>query len=78
MTNGEYILKVTMQDESYCILRNYETGTVTLEVSLEWWNKSRAENDIDFPQPKDIEPTVKGFNEIMENIPMEYFESGGC
>lgn len=67
-----------MQDESYCILRNYETGTVTLETSLEWWNRSRAENNADFPQVKDIEPTVKDFNEIMENIPMEYFESGGC
>lgn len=37
-----------------------------------------AESDADFPQAKDIEPTVKGFNKTMEDIPMEYFESGGC
>ena len=45
MTNGEYVEKIVEQDESYCILRDDVDGTVTIEISLEWWNKSRAERE---------------------------------
>lgn len=39
MSNGEYIEKIVEQDEDYCILRDDVAGIVTIEVSLEWWNK---------------------------------------
>lgn len=39
MTNGEYIEKIVEQDEGYCILRDDVAETVTIEVSLDWWNK---------------------------------------
>lgn len=45
LTNGEYIEKIVEQDEDYCILKDYVEGTVTIEVSLEWWNKSQAERE---------------------------------
>ena len=46
MTNGEYIEKIVEQDEDYFILKDDEVGIVTIEVSLEWWNKLlQAEND---------------------------------
>ena len=45
MTNGEYIEKIVEQDEDYCILRNDVAGIVTIEVSLEWWNKPQAESE---------------------------------
>jgi hypothetical protein len=44
MGNGEYIEKIVEQDEDYCIFKDYTAGTVTVEVSLEWWNKSQAES----------------------------------
>lgn len=45
MTNGEYIGKIVEQDKNYCILKDDVGGTVTIEVSLEWWNKSQAESE---------------------------------
>ena len=46
MNNGEYIEKIVEQDEDYCILKDVVAGIVTIEVSLEWWNKLRAESEI--------------------------------
>lgn len=45
MTNGEYIARIIEQDEDYCILRDDVAGTVTIEVSINWWNKSRIESE---------------------------------
>lgn len=46
MTNGEYIAKIVEQDEDFCILTDEVSGTVTIEVSLDWWNKSKAESEV--------------------------------
>lgn len=46
MTNGEYIEKIVEQDEDYFILKDSEAGIVTIEVSLEWWNKLQAESEV--------------------------------
>ena len=45
MTNGEYVTRIVEQDEDFCILTDDVDGTVTIEVSLEWWNKSQAESE---------------------------------
>lgn len=45
MTNGEYIEKIVEQDEDYCVLKDSVAGTVTIEVSLEWWNKQKIESE---------------------------------
>lgn len=36
-TNGEIITNLVTQDENYLILQNLQEGTVTIEVSLDWW-----------------------------------------
>ena len=45
LTNGECIEKIVEQDEDYCVLKSHQTGIVTIQVSLEWWNKSRVESE---------------------------------
>jgi len=45
MTNGEYVTKIIEQDEDFCILTNDVDRTVTIEVSLDWWNKQQAESE---------------------------------
>ena len=45
MTNGEYVTRIVEQDEDFCIVTDVVDGTVTIEVSLEWWNKSQAESE---------------------------------
>ena len=44
MTNGEYVTRLVEQDEDFCILTDVVAGTVTIEVSLDWWNKQQAEH----------------------------------
>lgn len=41
MTNGEYITKIVEQDEDFSILADKVAETVTIEVSLGWWNKPK-------------------------------------
>jgi uncharacterized protein YdeI (BOF family) len=43
MTNGEYITKIAEQGEDFCIFRDDVAGTVTIEVSLDWWNKPKTD-----------------------------------
>lgn len=43
MTNGEYIARIVEQDEDFCILTDDVAGTVTIEVSLDWWNQPKTE-----------------------------------
>ena len=49
ITNGEYITRIVEQDEDFCVLTDDVAETVTIEVSLDWWNKLRkaesTEND---------------------------------
>lgn len=45
MTNGEYITRIVEQDEDFCVLTDDVDGTVTIEVSLDWWNKPKAESE---------------------------------
>lgn len=45
MTNGEYVTRTVKQDENFFILTDYATETVTIEVSLAWWNKTLAESE---------------------------------
>lgn len=44
MTNGEYIARIVDKDEDFCILTDDVFETVTIEVSLDWWNKPKAES----------------------------------
>ena len=46
MTNGEYIEKIVEQDEDYCVLKDSVADTVTIEVSLDWWNKQKIESEL--------------------------------
>jgi len=46
MTNGEYIETIVEQDEDFCILKDDVAGTVTIEVSIDWWNKPKAESEV--------------------------------
>lgn len=43
MTNGEYVTKIVEQDEDFCILTDDVAETVTIEVSLDWWNKPKTD-----------------------------------
>ena len=43
-TNGEHITRIVEQDEDFCIVTDYVAETVTIEVSLGWWNKPKAES----------------------------------
>ena len=45
MTNGEYMTKIVEQDEEFCVLTDVVDGTVTIEVSLDWWNKLKTESE---------------------------------
>lgn len=49
MTNAERITKQVEHDEEFVILEDIQSGTVTIEVSLDWWNseyeESEEEND---------------------------------
>ena len=45
MTNGEYITRIVEQNEYFCILKDDVAETVTIEVSLDWWNKPKAESE---------------------------------
>ena len=49
MTNAERITKQVEHDKEFVILEDIQSGTVTIEVSLDWWNseykESEAENE---------------------------------
>jgi hypothetical protein len=45
MTNGEYITRIVEQDEDFCILTDDVAETVTIEVSLAWWNRPQEESE---------------------------------
>ena len=45
MTNGEYITRIVEQDEDFCVLTDDVEETATIEVSLDWWNKPKAESE---------------------------------
>jgi len=68
MTNGDYITKIAEQGEDFCIFRDDVAGTVTIEVSLDWWNKPKTGYWIE-----DAETYYKAINEkgggVNENTP---------
>ena len=60
MTNGEYVEKIVEQDEDYFILKDYLERAVTIDVSLEWWNRSRTESEE--AQPKQTDDSCLNFD----------------
>ena len=45
MTNGEYVTTIVEQDIGFCVLTDVAAGTVTIEVSLDWWNELKKEKE---------------------------------
>ena len=44
MTNREIITNQVNQDKDYFIQEDIQSGTVIIEVSLDWWNSEYKEN----------------------------------
>lgn len=63
MTNGEYITRIVEQEEDFCILTNDVDRTVTIEVSLDWWNKSKVESEKQMKNNKVYVLTADGWTQ---------------
>lgn len=60
MTNGENVTRIVEQNEDFCILTDDVAETVTIEVSLDWWNKPNA-------------PTVDVLEQIKNEISKQWY-----